>query len=528
MSRRFDFLVIGSGSAGLNFALQVADHGTVGIITKKDRAESNTNYAQGGIASVMDAADSYEKHIEDTLVAGAGLCKREAVELIVTEGPTVVRELMDMGAAFTAHAGRLDLGREGGHSHNRIVHAADMTGREIERALLSRVGSHPNITVLEHVFAMELITEHHLGKHVTRYDDDTHCFGAYVLNTISNRVERILAKTTLLATGGAGRVYAHTTNPEIATGDGIAMAFRAKARVANMEFIQFHPTSLYHPGADGFLISEAVRGHGAILRNADGVAFMEQYDTRKELAPRDIVARAIDDQLKKRGEECVYLDLTHLDPADVRAHFPNIAAQCAEYGVDITTERIPVVPAAHYICGGVVTDLDGRTSIHGLFAAGEVACTGVHGANRLASNSLLEALVFAKRAAAKAIAYASRAHWHEHVPEWDYSGTINTEEWVLISHNKRELQQLMWNYVGIVRSDLRLERAFRRTRLLYEETENFYQRTRVSVPLCQLRNLITIAYLVIRSAMGRKESRGLHYTTDYPQPDEREKRDSVI
>jgi L-aspartate oxidase len=323
-------------------------------------------------------------------------------------------------------------------------------------------------------------------------------------------------------------VYQHTTNPEIATGDGIAMAFRAKARIANMEFIQFHPTSLYMPGADSFLISEAVRGHGAILRNSEGEAFMAHYDERKELAPRDIVARAIDDQLKKRGDECVYLDMTHLDAEDVREHFPNIHVECLSHGIDITQQLIPVVPAAHYICGGVITDLNGRTSIHGLFAAGEVACTGVHGANRLASNSLLEALVFAKNATTKAIEYARKSPESPLIPDWDDSGTVNTEEWILISHNKKELQQLMWNYVGIVRSNLRLQRAFRRTALLHQEVEDFYQRTRVSVPLCQLRNLICVAYLVIRSAMQRKESRGLHYTTDFPHPVDSEKRDTVI
>jgi L-aspartate oxidase len=528
MSLRFDFLVIGSGSAGLNYALQVAEHGTVGIITKKNRAESNTNYAQGGIATVMDQSDSFENHVNDTLIAGAGLCKQEAVELIVREGPVVVGELMQMGAEFTNKNGNLDLGREGGHSHNRIVHAADMTGREIERVLLHQVGDHPNITILEHVFAMELITEHHLGATVTRYDENIHCFGAYVLNTITNNVEKVLAKVTMLATGGAGQVYQHTTNPEIATGDGLAMAFRAKARIANMEFIQFHPTSLYMPGADSFLISEAVRGHGAILRNSAGEAFMIGYDDRKELAPRDIVARAIDDQLKKSGDECVYLDMTHLDADDTREHFPNIFMECLSHGIDITQQLIPVVPAAHYICGGVITDLQGRTSIKGLFAAGEVSCTGVHGANRLASNSLLEALVFAKNASGASIEYASDTRFEDSVPDWDDSGTLNTEEWILISHNKKELQQLMWNYVGIVRSDLRLQRAFRRTALLNHEVEDFYQRTKVSVPLCQLRNLVCVAYLVIRSAMSRKESRGLHYTSDYPSTLESEHRDTII
>lgn len=529
MSMKFDYLVIGSGSAGLSFALNVAQSGTVGIITKKDRAESNTNYAQGGIASVLDQHDSFDAHVSDTLIAGAGLCKRESVELIVREGPEVIHELIKMGADFTTKNGKIDLGREGGHTANRIVHAADMTGREIEKVLLNQISIHPNITILEHHFAMDLITEHHMGKHVTRYDNDTHCYGVYALNIEKDKVEKILANAILLATGGAGRVYLHTTNPEIATGDGIAMAYRAKARVANMEFIQFHPTSLAVPGANSFLISEAVRGHGAYLRDSTGERFMKGYHPQMELAPRDIVARAIDFQMKKLGDEHVYLDLRHIPKDEILTHFPNIFNECLKHGYDLSTQMIPVVPAAHYICGGVVTDLDGRTSIHGLFAAGEVACTGVHGANRLASNSLLEALVFSKRAARKAIDYVNNVKMiSPEIPEWDDSGTVNNEEMVLISHNRRELQQLMSDYVGIVRSDLRLGRAFKRTRLLYEEVEEFYSRNRVTVPLFQLRNMITVAYLIIKSAMRRKESRGLHYTTDYPDTLSSEQRDTMI
>lgn len=528
MNQRFDFLVIGSGSAGLNFALEVAEYGSVGIITKKNSAESNTNYAQGGIATVLDKTDSFDDHVRDTLEAGAGLCKEDVVREIVRSGPDTIRKLVQMGADFTkSEEGKLHLVREGGHTHNRIVHAADMTGREIERVLLTKAGLHPNITILEHHFAMELITEHHLGQKVTRYTKEKNCFGAFVLNTSTGEVERILAKATLLATGGAGQVYLHTTNPEIATGDGVAMAYRAKARVANMEFIQFHPTSLYHPDADSFLISEAVRGHGAILRNLDGEAFMKQYDSRGELAPRDIVARAIDDQLKKRGDAHVYLDLTHLSKNDIVEAFPNIYAKCLELNLDMASDLIPVVPAAHYICGGVWTNLDGETTINGLYAAGEVACTGIHGANRLASNSLLEALVIAERSAKAAADYIGGVDFREDIPEWDDSGTVNTEEWVLISHNKLELQQVMSDYVGIVRSDLRLERAFRRTRLLHEEVQDFYIRTKVSVPLCQLRNLIAVAYLIIRSSKSRKESRGLHYTTDYPWQDDSQK-DTVM
>jgi L-aspartate oxidase len=529
MSLKFDYLVIGSGSAGLTFALNVARHGTVGIITKKDRAESNTNYAQGGIASVLDQHDSFDSHINDTLIAGAGLCKRDAVEVIVREGPDVIHELISMGAEFTTKNGDFDLGREGGHTANRIVHAADMTGREIEKVLLKKVSEHPNISILEHHFAMEFITEHHLGKHVTRYDNDMHCYGVYALNITEDVVDKVIARVTFLATGGAGRVYLHTTNPEIATGDGIAMAYRAKARVANMEFIQFHPTSLAVPGANSFLISEAVRGHGAYLRDSTGERFMQNYHPQLELAPRDIVARAIDSQMKKLGDEHVFLDMRHLNKNDIIEHFPNIYAECFKHGYDLAIQQVPVVPAAHYICGGVVTDLDGQTSILGLFSAGEVSCTGVHGANRLASNSLLEALVFAKRASAKANEYYNKVNTPiPELPEWDDSGTINNEEMVLISHNRRELQQLMSDYVGIVRSDLRLERAFKRTRLLYEEVEEFYNRNRVSVPLFQLRNMITVAYLIIRSAMKRKESRGLHFTTDYPDTLSSEQRDTII
>jgi L-aspartate oxidase len=529
MNIKFDYLVIGSGSAGLTFALQVADHGRIGIITKKDRAESNTNYAQGGIASVLSEHDSFSAHVDDTLIAGAGLCDKEAVEVIVREGPQVIRDLIEMGADFTKKNGKIDLGREGGHSANRIVHASDMTGREIEKVLLTKVAEHPNITILEHHFAMDLITEHHLGKPVTRYDNDTHCFGVYAYNIEMDKVDKITAGVTFLATGGAGRVYLHTTNPEIATGDGIAMAYRAKARVANMEFIQFHPTSLAIPGAQSFLISEAVRGHGAFLRDSTGERFMEYYHPLKELAPRDIVARAIDSQMKKLGDNNVYLDLRHFPKGEIAEHFPNIYAECLTYGIDLSTHMAPVVPAAHYICGGVVTDLFGRTSILGLFAAGEVACTGVHGANRLASNSLLEALVFAKRASNKAIEYLKEVNPRvPELPEWDDSGTINTEEMVLISHNRRELQQLMADYVGIVRSDLRLQRAFKRTRMLYDEVEEFYSRNRVTVPLFQLRNMITVAYLIIRSAMMRKESRGLHYTTDYPDTSIDEQRNTII
>ncbi len=528
MALKYDFLVLGSGIAGLSFALSVADHGTVAVVTKKESAESNTNYAQGGIAAVLDKHDSYESHINDTIVAGAGLCDREVVEIVVREGPQRVQELIALGAEFSTENGQLHFGREGGHSANRIVHAADTTGREVEETLLRRIHEHPNIELFEYHFALELITEHHLGQHVSKLRPDMHCFGAYVLDEQKDRVVTVLAKSTLLATGGSGRVYLHSTNPAIATGDGVAMAYRAKARLENMEFVQFHPTSLYHPEADSFLISEAVRGEGALLLNLAGDRFMPDYDDRAELAPRDIVARAIDDQLKRRGDDFVYLDISHRPDDVVKDHFPNIYETCLGFGIDITQEPIPVVPAAHYQCGGVKTDATARTSISGLFACGEVACTGLHGANRLASNSLLEALVFSHRAVEGAVEYAQTVGWRDDIPDWDDSGTAHPDRWVLISHNMDELRRVMWDYVGIVRSMLRLERAERRTKLLYEETEAFYRRSRVSAGICELRNMIAVAYLIIRSAQMRRESRGLHYMVDYPEKDPSEKRPTLV
>jgi L-aspartate oxidase len=534
MAERFDFLVIGSGVAGLSFALRAAEHGTVAVVTKKASAESNTNYAQGGIAAVMDPADSVEDHVRDTLVAGAGLCDEEVVRIVVTEGPERVRELMQLGADFDRAAdGDLHLGREGGHSAHRIVHAADMTGREVERALLAKVREHANIELYEYHFAVELITEHHLGRRISEVYPDLHCFGAYVLDEETGRVLRILAKSTLLAAGGAGQVYLHTTNPGVATGDGIAMAYRAKARVANMEFMQFHPTSLYGSapefGGRSFLITEAVRGDGGILLNQAGERFMPEYDDRAELAPRDIVARAIDDQLKRRGEDYVWLDISHKPESEILGHFPNIAETLRErFGIDMTSEPIPVVPAAHYLCGGVVVDTQAQTSIAGLFACGEVTCSGLHGANRLASNSLLEALVYAERALEPAVAYVKGHGFNDAVPEWDASRTENPQEWVLVAQNRREVRQVMSNYVGIVRSSLRLARAERRVRMLYQETEDFYWRTTVSSGLCELRNLIAIAYLIVRSAQQRTESRGLHFMTDFPEPDAAERHDTVI
>lgn len=528
MTHRFDFLIIGSGIAGLSFALRAAEHGSVAIVTKKESAESNTNYAQGGIAAVVGDDDSFEKHEADTIEAGAGLCNPDIVRFVVREGPDRVRELIEMGARFSQENGGLALGREGGHSQNRIVHAKDRTGQEIERTLLAAINEHPEIQLFSFHFALELLTEHHLGQTVTRQRSDTHCYGAYVLDEHRDEVDTFLAKATLLAAGGAGEVYLHTTNPAVATGDGVAMGYRAKTRLANMEFVQFHPTALWHPDANRVLISEAVRGAGGILLNKAGERFMPRYDDRAELAPRDIVARAIDNELKVSGDEHVWLDISHRPSSEILESFPTIAKSCAKYGIDITTEPAPVVPAAHYICGGVVTDAYGRTSIANLFACGEVTCTGLHGANRLASNSLLEALVFSKRALEPAVKVVNRTAWSEEIPDWDDSGTSHPSEWVLISHNRQELQRIMSDYVGIVRSNLRLDRAQRRLRLLYEETEDFYSRVHVSARLCELRNLIAVAYLITRSAAMRKESRGLHYTTDYPEVSAAELRDTVI
>ena len=518
-----DFLVIGSGIAGLSFALKAARFGTVSIITKKDDRESNTNYAQGGIASVISPDDSFDLHIHDTLTAGAGLCHLDAVELVVRDGPDRIHELIEWGAAFTRKnetSPALSLGREGGHSRNRIIHAADLTGREIERALLSAVASAPNIRVFEHHVAIDLITEHHLRDKAQQRERGAHCWGVYALNTPLGKVERFLAKATLLATGGAGHVYLHTTNPAIATGDGVAMAFRAGADVANLEFMQFHPTTLYHPQARSFLISEAMRGYGALLRTSEGREFMTDYHPLGALAPRDIVARAIDREIKKSGHPCVYLDVRHKPAEETKAHFPNISVQCLQFGLDITKDRIPVVPAAHYMCGGVVCDLNGCASIQGLYVCGEVSCTGLHGANRLASNSLLEGSVFAHHAAHHAHEFIKGrvAVDPEDIPGWNDEGTFNSEEWVLIAHDRLELQTLMWDYVGIVRSNARLLRAQRRVQMIADEIEEFYKKTVVTPELIELRNIAIVATLIIECALRRKESRGLHYTTDYPEP----------
>jgi L-aspartate oxidase len=514
---RSDILVIGSGIAGLSIALKAAELGGVVLITKKEKAESNTNYAQGGIATVVSSLDTFDLHIEDTLRTGVGLGHRDSIEIMIKEAPERLNELIEIGVQFTEKNGSLDLGREGGHSRNRIVHARDHTGAEIERALLHAISIHPNITLYEDHIAIDLITEHHLGEKFS-HNTPIHCWGAYVLDVKKNVVKRILSSFTVLASGGAGHVYLHTTNPLIATGDGVAMAYRAGGLIGNMEFIQFHPTSLFNSGSPSFLISEAIRGFGGKLVTKKNEEFMLRYDSRGSLAPRDIVAQAIDIELKKSGDEYVILDLRHLDSAVVREKFPFIYKTCLEkFKIDVTSEPIPVVPAAHYSCGGVVTDLFGRTTIDNLYACGEVAMTGVHGANRLASNSLLEAIVFAHRAY-KDMSTKNINHIKDFpaVPEWDESGTFGAEEWVLIEHDRKEIQQIMWDYVGIVRSDLRLDRANRRLLLIKDEIENFYKRTKVTEGLIELRNLATVADLIIRSAIQRKESRGLHYTTDYP------------
>lgn len=513
-----DVLIIGSGIAGLSTALKCASSGTVVLITKKEDTESNTNYAQGGIASVIGSDDSFDLHISDTLKAGAGLCHHDAVELIVRRGPKAIQELVETGVQFTREQNHLDLGKEGGHSRHRIVHAKDLTGREIERALIHAAKQNPNIQIFENHIAMELITQHHLKQKVDRTSDIT-CYGAYALDSKNNVIRQFHSKVTVLSTGGCGHVYRHTTNPLIATGDGLAMAYRAGARVGNLEFMQFHPTTLYHPAARSFLISEAIRGFGAYLVNADEERFMERYHEQKELAPRDIVARAIDAEIKKRGDTCVYLDLRHINRDQVISHFPNIFSKCLDYKIDITRELIPVVPAAHYMCGGVLTRLDGRTDINRLYACGEVAMTGVHGANRLASNSLLEAVVFAAIVSDEAGQFIRSAKLNDpEFPGWDDTGTFSNEEWILISHNREEIQKIMWDYVGIVRSNLRLERAERRIQLLSEEIENFYKRTKITEELIELRNIAKVAKLIVRCAKRRKESRGLHFTTDYPDP----------
>ena len=517
---RSDFLVIGSGIAGLSFALKAAEHGTVYVITKKENKDSATNYAQGGIASVFTKEDSIDLHILDTLRAGDGLCHEDVVTMMIKEGPASVKNLQEWGVEFSMKKnskGEYDLGREGGHTESRVFHSGDITGREIERALIEAISSHKNIEVFEHHLALDLITEHHFKPDFQIHKESLNCYGAYVFDTHNSVVKKFLAKNTLLCTGGAGRVYLHSTNPPIATADGIAMSYRAGAKLANLEFMQFHPTALYNPTGEPFLLSEAIRGFGGLLRTKSGERFMEKYDEREELASRDIVARAIDNEMKTRGDDYVYLDISHLDSDSVKERFPNIYRKCLEYKFDITKEPVPVVPAAHYMCGGVVTDENGATSINHLWAIGEVACTGVHGANRLASNSLLEGVVFSNRAFKSIIDSKDfKSNDIPDVPEWDESGTYNQEEWVLISHDRTEIQELMWDYVGIIRTNLRLERALGRIQYINKEIEKYYKKTKVSEELVELRNLSTVAFLITKCAQKRKESRGLHFNSDYP------------
>ncbi len=522
-----DFLVIGSGIAGLSFALKVADFGGVVIITKKSDSESSTNYAQGGIASALGEDDSMEKHVADTLATGDGLCHEDVVNMIVKEGPEIIRQLVEWGCHFTLKEnGNFSLGREGGHTRNRIVHADDLTGREIERALIDRVKEHPNITMHENHIAVDLLTEHHIAA--VPKSGAISCYGAYVLNVEKGVVETFLSGTTMLSTGGLGQVYLHTTNPEIATGDGIAMASRAGAKVGNLEFMQFHPTSLYITDGRSFLISEAVRGYGGVLIDKAGNRIMENHPM-KDLAPRDIVARTIDHYLKSSGEDFVRLDVTGFDPDATRKRFPNIYETCLQYGIDITKDLIPVVPAAHYMCGGVLTNISGQTTISNLYAAGEVAFTGLHGANRLASNSLLEAVVMAKHTVSAVKERRMKQSELPDIPDWNDKGTFDPDEWVVISYDRNNIRQLMWDLVGIVRSDFRLSRALSRIEMIREEVGRYYRRTKLSLELLELRNLATVAWLIVVSAKHRKESRGLHYNTDYPDRDDKFwKHDTII
>lgn len=527
--QQVDFLVIGTGIAGLTYAYKMANKfpdKKILVLTKAAADETNTKYAQGGVAVVNDTEnDSFEKHIEDTLIAGDGLCNEKIVEIVVKEGPDRINELIQLGTHFDKDAdGDYKRGKEGGHSEFRILHHKDITGWEMERALLEAVGKLPNIEIIKHCFVIDIITQHHLGYLVTKATPDIACYGVYVLNLHTNKIETILAKTTYLASGGNGQVYRTTTNPAIATGDGVGMVYRAKGRIENMEFIQFHPTALFEAGLTGqaFLITEAVRGDGGILRNKDGEAFMERYDERKDLAPRDIVARAIDNEMKRTGTEHVWLDCRHFPLEKFLEHFPNIYEKCKSIGIDITKDMIPVSPAAHYSCGGIKVDEWGQTSIRNLYAVGECSSTGLHGANRLASNSLLEAMVFAHRCFEHVSQKADNGSLNEHrypgsIPEWNAKGTMQPKEMILITQSLKELRQVMTDYVGIVRNNIRLQRASKRIDLLWEETEQLYRSSKVSPQLLELRNLITVGYLIIKGASFRKESRGLNFNTDYPE-----------
>lgn len=522
-----DFLVIGSGIAGLTFAVKTAKRfpdKTITILTKANTDETNTKYAQGGIAVVNDEEhDSFQKHIDDTLIAGDGLCNKETVEIVVKEGPQRVNEMIAWGTRFDKDAsGEYMRGKEGGHSEFRILHHKDITGFEIERALVEEAKQYPNIEIHNHWFVVDILTQHHLGFLVTKSTPDIECYGVYALNLNTGNIEKILAKITVMAAGGTGQVYRTTTNPKIATGDGIAMVYRAKGRIENMEFIQFHPTALYEVGVSpSFLITEAVRGDGGILRNKDGEAFMERYDKRrKDLAPRDIVARAIDSEMKRTGTEHVYLDCRHMNREKFTNHFPNIYEKCLSVGIDVFQQLIPVAPAAHYCCGGIKTNEMGLSSITNLYACGECSSTGLHGANRLASNSLLEALVFAHRCALDAAGKIETLEFKYAIPDWNTSGTTDPKEMILITQSLKELQQVMSDYVGIVRNDRRIARAMRRLDLLHLETEELYKTTTLSPQLLELRNVITTGFLIVKCAQFRKESRGLHFNTDYPYKSE--------
>jgi len=525
MDQKFDFLVIGSGLAGMSFALKVADKGKVALICKTTLDEANTFFAQGGIASVTDVAiDNFEKHIEDTLICGDGHCDRSVVERVVREAPAQIEQLIKWGVDFDKNKeGKFDLHREGGHSENRILHNKDNTGAEIQLSLVEQVVLHPNIKIFEHHFAIEILTQHHLGQIVTHHTPDIECYGAYIMNEKNRTISTFLSKVTLLATGGIGNVYLTTSNPVIATGDGIAMAHRARAIIKDMEFVQFHPTVLYNPTErPSFLITEAMRGYGAVLRDGKKKEFMYKYDERGSLAPRDIVARAIDNEMKISGDDFVYLDVTHKNAEETKTDFPNIYKKCLSVDIDITKDLIPVVPAAHFLCGGIVVDRNACSSINRLYAAGECACTGLHGANRLASNSLLEAIVYADLASKHALANIDNYSYQMNIPFWNDEGTSLPEEMVLITQSIKEVGQIMSSYVGIVRSNLRLRRAMTRLEILYRETETLFDRSVVSREICELRNIISVAYLVIKQATLRKESRGLHYNVDYPGKNEQE------
>ncbi len=523
--KKTDVLIIGSGVGGLTTAISLAEQRPdvrITVLTKTRKGESNTAYAQGGVAAVWNIeVDNYQKHKIDTLDAGDGLCNEAIVDIVVEEGPRRVQDIIDWGARFDKAPGEdeYDLGREGGHSENRILHYKDLTGWEIQRALLTKAKTLPNIEILQHYFAVDVLTQHHLGYNVTRLLPGIECYGAYALNKQTKEIETFLSKVTVVATGGAGQVYMNTTNPVIASGDGIAMVYRAKGWIENMEFVQFHPTALFNPAGENpsFLISEAVRGFGGILKTGEGEEFMHKYDKRGSLAPRDIVARAIDNEIKLRGEESMFLDCTHLDKAAFIGHFPTIYEKCLSIGIDPMIHMIPVVPACHYMCGGIRVDEWGHSSINRLYACGECSCTGLHGANRLASNSLLEAMVFGHRIAEDILPKLDELDWQDNIPNWQANGTTEPDEMVLITQSLKELKEIMSSYVGIVRTNVRMKRAMDRLWLLYRETEELYNTTTISPQLCELRNLITIGYLITRSASMRRESRGLHFNTDFPE-----------